>query len=510
MEVMNEPFVHAAEIPASKEDISELHNAVAKRVHELAPDVMVGGYTSAWPEFEGGDFNQWNDNWNENPGSSTYRAGANSEAILDMIEHYSYLTLGEVKPFNILLRQADELEGETGTHWVYTELVQFFQLWSDVKGTRIDTHPTDPDIQVDAYVERNKVYVILNNLEFNDVVIDQSSEEIKYYADKYLQPIRAGEASSFVIDGVETGDIGEATLRLGLGRDHGRSLQPTVLFNGDTLDIPRDIRGYDQHTRARFFGILEIPVPYESVKESNNISVSFEDGGGHISSVSLQSYLQSKELIRTPPQSKFDAKFTILDKNSEMVIEGAEVIFAGDTAYADELGVVRFDSVSQGTYPLLVSMANYFSFSNPSFAHYTYTESQLKLSPRTYDLFFKVLEDVLDVPVYNATVQLGEWILLTNGEGIAGQILEKGTYAYSISEPYFETVSGRVDLFGDTLIDIQLLRMLADVKFRIYSNEGSQSVYFQIRLWIFLVFRRANHIQGNWLSLSLMLQEGSY
>ncbi len=53
MEVMNEPFVHAAEIPASKEDISELHNAVAKRVHELAPDVMVGGYTSAWPEFEG-------------------------------------------------------------------------------------------------------------------------------------------------------------------------------------------------------------------------------------------------------------------------------------------------------------------------------------------------------------------------------------------------------------------------------------------------------------------------
>lgn len=623
MEVMNEPFVHADDIPTSKENISELHNAVAKRVHELAPDVMVGGYTSAWPEFEAGDFNQWNDNWklfidiagenmdffsvhiydnwNENPGSSTYRAGANSEAILDMIEHYSYLTLGEVKPFNIseygnftrdmngtpytkerdwfnlrsfsslmmgflekpdkmvkvmpfvllkatwwthesgnryphrLLRQEWELEGETGNDWVYTELVQFFQLWSDVKGSRIDTYPTDPDIQVDAYVDGNKAYVILNNLEFNDVdiklnlfddqnntlekvrikhqhldgslpvldssshtemisrvtigreatmileytfaneiILDQSSDEEKYYADKYLQAISTGEANVFVIDSVKKGDNGEATLRLGLGRDHGRSLLPLVLFNGDTLDVPRDIRGYNQLTRSRFFGILEIPVPYESLKEKNSVSVTFDDAGGHISSVSLQTFLQSKDLARTPAQSKFDAKFTVLEKTSEEAIEGAEVIFAGDTAYTDVLGVVVFDSVSQGSYPLHVQAQDFFSYSNPSYDHFTYTTSVISLDERTYELYFEVFEKMLQVPVYNATLKLADRSLLTNGEGMAGLDLTKGSYNYQISEDYFKTTSGTIDHTKDTLVRIDMERLLADVKFKIYSNEGSQ------------------------------------
>ena len=64
-----------------------------------------------------------------------------------------------------LLRQKKELSGEQGDEWVYTELVKFYQLWSNVKGTRIDTKAGDIDIQVDAYVNGEKMYLILNNLE---------------------------------------------------------------------------------------------------------------------------------------------------------------------------------------------------------------------------------------------------------------------------------------------------------------------------------------------------------
>lgn len=59
-----------------------------------------------------------------------------------------------------------------GTTWVFNEpsggwkwsgIIHFFELWKDVEGTRIDTKSDDNDVQVDAYVDGKKVYLILNN-----------------------------------------------------------------------------------------------------------------------------------------------------------------------------------------------------------------------------------------------------------------------------------------------------------------------------------------------------------
>ncbi|MEM6830930.1 MAG: Ig-like domain-containing protein, partial [Bacteroidota bacterium] len=49
--------------------------------------------------------------------------------------------------------------------WEWSDYIKWFELWSEVKGTRVDTKSTDPDIQVDAYVDGNTTYLILNNLE---------------------------------------------------------------------------------------------------------------------------------------------------------------------------------------------------------------------------------------------------------------------------------------------------------------------------------------------------------
>lgn len=625
VEVMNEPFVQASEIPATRGAISELHNAVARRVHELAPDVMVGGYTSAHPEHNAGDFALWDNAWKlfidiaganmdffsvhlydnsyDGYGNLKYRAGANAEAVLDMIEHYSHLTLGEVKPFNIseygnftremngtpytkerdwpnlrsfssmlmqflekpdkmvkvmpfvllkatwwthesgnryphrVLRQQFELEGETGNAWVYTELVKFFHLWSDVNGTRIDTRATDPDYQVDAYVDGKKVYVILNSLEqknkdiklklfdnhinpvetvrikhlrldgglpvldsvthagivsevtlgreatmileytFENVVtIDQNSSEEKHYADKYLQPIEAEVPNIFVVDSVERGANGEAILRLGIGRDHGRSLRPVVVINGDTVEVPRDFRGYDQLTRDGFFGVLEIPVPYELLADSNTVAVTFKDGGGHISSLAMQTWEMSTGLTRSERQSAFAAKFTILDKTSGMAVEGAEVFFAGDTLITNASGEVLFDSVGEGIHRVGVGADGYEPYTHGAFEHYDYTESEILLDPRSYQLEFHVIEKDLGLPVYNASVTLDQWSLNTNAEGKTGLGLYAGAYGFEVSNSYFGSVSGEIQIGKDTLVQVLLPRLLADVKFRIYSDSGAQRV----------------------------------
>ncbi|MBB3696946.1 Ig-like domain-containing protein [Flammeovirga yaeyamensis] len=59
-------------------------------------------------------------------------------------------------------KMLDDIDGDGDYEW--TGFVRFFELWSDVKGTRVDTKTHNKDVQVDAYVDGNKVYLILNNL----------------------------------------------------------------------------------------------------------------------------------------------------------------------------------------------------------------------------------------------------------------------------------------------------------------------------------------------------------
>ncbi|MCF2946537.1 Ig-like domain-containing protein [Paraglaciecola aquimarina] len=83
---------------------------------------------------------------------------------------------GEAIRYEASLMQTDEALSENyeGADWYVTDKIQWYELWSDVKGTRVDTHSSDPDIQVDAYVDGNHTYLILNNLEWYDIPVDLS------------------------------------------------------------------------------------------------------------------------------------------------------------------------------------------------------------------------------------------------------------------------------------------------------------------------------------------------
>jgi len=260
-----------------------------------------------------------------------------------------------------LLRQTNEEPGGTGFDWVFTDMVKFFQLWSDVRGTRIDTRSTDPDIQCNAFVEENKMYLILNNLNFddttmdlnvvenqgnaiqnirvkhlhlntsgdtplleednfstldnvtigsegamiieytfqNDVLLNESVEETKYFADTYLTPIVPATDHTFNINGVIEVAKGEAVLRLGMGRPHGKDLQPIVKVNGFEVEVPSNYAGYDQAPKGSWFGVIEVPVPLYYLQMDNEITVRFGDTEGHISTVTLRMYNHSEDVFRS-------------------------------------------------------------------------------------------------------------------------------------------------------------------------------------------------------------------
>lgn len=463
IEVVNEPFYSAAKHQTTAANISKMHAVVAKKVNEAHPDVLVGGYTAAWPGLEIDNFDYFRNTWKtfiDNAGKESgfysihiyddfrdnkvqYRSGANMEAILDLIDQYSIIKIGERKPWAIselgffsptlshkqpytkerdwwnirsfssmtlslmdkpdqvlysmpfvilkalwagpdgidaegnrygsrLFILEDELDGSVNVQdngkWIYSDYVLWFDLWSEVKGTRVDTTSNDLDIQVDSYIDGNIAYLIINNLDTtspaetalnlvdknntqiesievkhlyfdettkaavldkstlandvtsytvdtestaiikityaNDLTIDQTSQETKYYSDKHLQAITANTDITFTIKDVDVSSAhGEAVIRLGVGRAHSKSLTPVVKINGTEVHVIEDIRGHDLKTRPEFFGVLEIPVSYDLLKADNTITVSFPDTGGNVSSVTMQVFNMTEEAARTPRYS---------------------------------------------------------------------------------------------------------------------------------------------------------------------------------------------------------------
>lgn len=446
-EIINEPLWKLVKEGNQQPiDVFRFHKGVAKAMKKIVPNVPVGGYCAAFPNFEEQNFQRWHDRhklfmdtageemdfWtihlydfpSISNGKRKYRKGSNMEATMDMLEQYSFQKFGVVKPIMVseygaqthdynnkpwspyrdylkvkstnammmqfmeranninkaipfimnkaewgynattgrphlsrLMRKADEPTSYTGK-WVYAETVKLYQLWSDVKGTRVESQSDNLDILTDAYVDGDKAYVIITNLEFSPVeldlklkgtdenitniqlkhfylkggkggipmlddtnvttlpntltigaegtyiiaytyknapAIDESLNEKKYYADTYLKEIN-GAAEVFNINGVETTKYGEAMLRVGVGRNHGASLKPFITVNGTTIQIPRNYRGDVQTDRATFFGVLEIPVPYKLLKENNKVSVTFSGNGGHISTVTMQVFNFSNNL----------------------------------------------------------------------------------------------------------------------------------------------------------------------------------------------------------------------
>jgi len=445
-EPMNEPFVHAKDFYEEKDwdpvaelrvktEMSKLFRALAEKIHAepSLKNIKVIGYGAAWPSFELKDFNNWKTNMGlfldiagdeldaisyhlydgvNQVGQENKRSGSNNDAIMDLIETYSYERWGVIKPHAIteyggieisefslirnmqsirsqnamifgLLDREDRLEISIPfttdnatwhitkankyfpykavlwrpenmgvpknqiTGWVYTNRIQFYELWKAVKGKRVFVSTSNPDIQVQAFLDDKKLFVALNNLDdaaqqvaldvstiksnLNDLFVksltvysddfpryyEQTISNVpdifsidpaetivlqfnlknsidfnnqikssRYYSTNYLVPIEAQKELIFEFNDVELG-VGFSKLSMSIGRGHDLSKTPEVFVNDNKVEVPLNWKGYDQANRKKFFGAIEIPVPMDFILKNNSVKISFPDAGGHLSSLIL-------------------------------------------------------------------------------------------------------------------------------------------------------------------------------------------------------------------------------
>ena len=255
-EPMNEPYVHASDYrkkgikEATDEkvrvEMARYHKAVAMELHKHYPELKVGGFASAWPFVEGfhSDFKHWNERMKmfidtagdemdflsvhiydgkNLKGEDTFRSGSNMEGIMDLMEGYTFIKYGHVKPLLIsehgmtrpdwlkqpysqerdwkiirslnhqtvqfmsrpdnLLKCIPFISGKASWrkdpnpypwviskkdvrgNWEWTHLAKYFEFWSRLKGNYSKINSSEIDILPLAFVDKKTAYIVLNNLE---------------------------------------------------------------------------------------------------------------------------------------------------------------------------------------------------------------------------------------------------------------------------------------------------------------------------------------------------------
>ncbi|MEO0605089.1 MAG: T9SS C-terminal target domain-containing protein, partial [Myxococcota bacterium] len=259
------------------------------------------------------------------------------------------------EPYGVDLWRPDKstiVDGQV-TSFIPTEKFLFYELWKDVQGDRAVATTSDPDLYAHVFVDGTRVYVCLNNLEsqqrevelahatefatgvatnvrrlsvpvgeaavyrdedFEGAVtemtlapheavvlrydlsapIERTAKAVSkpHYSKTHLQQIEAGVPITFKFNEVATGD-GRATLRMSLGRKPHMSKMPTLRINGVSVDVPNDWPGYDQANRSDFFGAIAIPVPANLLKPTTEVSVTFPDDGGRVSTMVLTTEIET-------------------------------------------------------------------------------------------------------------------------------------------------------------------------------------------------------------------------
>jgi hypothetical protein len=145
----------------------------------------------------------------------------------------------------------------------------------------------------------NQAIKLVFNFE-QDIANTETMERKAYYSLNNIVSISASQANSFPINQVDltslNADASRATLRMSIARAHSLSKAPVVTVNGTELTVPDDWAGYDQANRDRFFGALEMDVPFDILQNNNDIQVTFSDAGGHISSMILEVFTEIDEI----------------------------------------------------------------------------------------------------------------------------------------------------------------------------------------------------------------------
>ncbi len=240
------------------------------------------------------------------------------------------------------------------TKWQESQLIHFYEFFKEVKGRRVQSVCADLDIQQHAFVDGNKLFIVLNNLsdkkemlklnlpevgiqsmqirrlgrnedltpyieenvvssleglkiegyekmvitvEYQDVVKEKRYiNEVPYYGDKITKQFSG--SSQFKVEIPDLEGAQYAILRVGISRPAGTNKQLEIAINNNRLTIPYEDHAHKLENNDEYASTKIIRIDTSMLQNSNSIIVKFSEGKlGGVGSVVLRvGYLTSDEV----------------------------------------------------------------------------------------------------------------------------------------------------------------------------------------------------------------------
>jgi Porphyranase catalytic subdomain 1/beta porphyranase A C-terminal len=252
--------------------------------------------------------------------------------------------------------------------WVESRLVDFYKFFAGLKGNRVKMNVDDPDIQQQAFVDGNKLFVIMNNLSmtahdatldiadktFTQIAIKRLSrnadftpnftegslasldgfklnpgeavfitltypsalqenkhiDEVPYYGDKTAKAVVGIETYTVAVP--EYRFASYTTLRISVGRKSGSDKKVKVIFNDTELVVPFEDSSTELEDSDDYGSIKLINIHPALLRAVNTVKVSFPDGKqGGIGSVVLRVGLGSEEQIIAGTEDEQESEIKI-------------------------------------------------------------------------------------------------------------------------------------------------------------------------------------------------------
>ncbi|MGC6456269.1 MAG: beta-agarase [Coraliomargaritaceae bacterium] len=226
------------------------------------------------------------------------------------------------------------------TDWVPSGMVNYYKFFQGVKGRRVQFFCSDPDVQTQAFVDGNKVYVVMNNLSsrpetirlkgingdavrirrfgrnqdftpfFKEGTLDVAEElildgreavvitaeqdlaieevsavnELPFYGDCLCEKGRGGEPITLHISNLPVDeDLEYAILRVALAQEENQCEGVRIFFNGEELVVPSEDAAdrYFDDTEKRgsdFATLKAIRIRTDLLQSRNELTVLFPNG----------------------------------------------------------------------------------------------------------------------------------------------------------------------------------------------------------------------------------------
>ncbi|MEM6315099.1 MAG: hypothetical protein AAF743_13485, partial [Planctomycetota bacterium] len=226
--------------------------------------------------------------------------------------------------------------------WIETRMVDFWEFFKDVDGRRVAAWGDDPDVQVQAFAEDDKAYVLLNNLapEPQSVTLDLADaeriesftvrrlgrnedftpsfttevveslddltlavnesvalvvdydgpieearrlDETVHYGDKSCVEFEGDDVVKFAVAVPDHTEAEYATLRIAVGRPTGTDHDIAVRLNGQVIDMPMEdaasiLDGGNRPNQDYYGALKRVRVPAALLQAENTVELSWPDG----------------------------------------------------------------------------------------------------------------------------------------------------------------------------------------------------------------------------------------